>query len=559
MDCLSMFHFQIVHVEGKKNVVADALSRKPQVSAMSISYHNELEEMKGQYAEDEDTARIYDQIVNGQRHEDYTLNSDFLMMHGKLCITKHLRSKVLIECHAPSYAGHRGIDATVLVYLRFLLEQTLILYGASHLFVLLSSMFSALVSTPTAPHVKGSGVSGVITFGTPFDACSSFDAAASAQLDSSLFLLTMRGNCSFEAKVRYAQDANFSAVIIYNNESGSSLLTMSGSSEGISIHAVFVTRETGEALFKYADDSSSKVWIVPSYENTVWSVMVFSLISLLAVGAFLITWYIVRRHRQRRLGGRLSRHDEHFVMSIRIVQAMPSATYRVVGNEKAAQESCVICQEEYINGEQMRILPCSHRFHCSCVDAWLTMWRAVCPICKRDARYEFPDLQVSERSPLLSFSSGGGRGSYGTKEASSSESPPIQIPPSYPDSQMGFLDLPSCSKGTAASCSRFIPSSLSNSLLFRRSSALDGSLEAFRASPYFTPPSLSQNTSPLLPGSYAAPYLLDCSPVVGSPSSFSSGPRNTWSKSFLNPGKVSRASSAAGSFSPHSCGSRNVS
>ncbi|MCO5576760.1 hypothetical protein L7F22_030579 [Adiantum nelumboides] len=70
---LSMFHFQIVHVEGKKNVVADALSRKPQVSAVSISYHNELEKMKGQYAEDEDFATIYDQIVNEQRHEHYTL------------------------------------------------------------------------------------------------------------------------------------------------------------------------------------------------------------------------------------------------------------------------------------------------------------------------------------------------------------------------------------------------------------------------------------------------------------------------------------------------------
>ncbi|MCO5547702.1 hypothetical protein L7F22_001153 [Adiantum nelumboides] len=69
--------------------------------------------MKGQYVKDEDFARIYDQIVNGQRHEHYTLKSDFLMMHGKLCVTKRLRPKVLIECHAPSYAGHRGIDATV--------------------------------------------------------------------------------------------------------------------------------------------------------------------------------------------------------------------------------------------------------------------------------------------------------------------------------------------------------------------------------------------------------------------------------------------------------------
>ncbi|MCO5577168.1 hypothetical protein L7F22_030992 [Adiantum nelumboides] len=110
---LSMFHFRIVHVEVKKNVVVDALSRKPQVSAVSISYHNELEEMKGQYVEDKYFARIYDQIINGQRREHYSLKSDFFMMHGKLCVTKQLRPKVLIECHAPPYAGHRGIDATV--------------------------------------------------------------------------------------------------------------------------------------------------------------------------------------------------------------------------------------------------------------------------------------------------------------------------------------------------------------------------------------------------------------------------------------------------------------
>lgn len=38
-DFLSMFHFQIEPVEGKKNVDANALCRKPQVSIVTIAYH----------------------------------------------------------------------------------------------------------------------------------------------------------------------------------------------------------------------------------------------------------------------------------------------------------------------------------------------------------------------------------------------------------------------------------------------------------------------------------------------------------------------------------------
>ncbi|MCO5562473.1 hypothetical protein L7F22_016100 [Adiantum nelumboides] len=68
-NIFSMFHFQIVHVEGKKNVVADALSRKPQISAVSIPYHHELDDMREQYANDEDFARVFEQLLDGQRHE----------------------------------------------------------------------------------------------------------------------------------------------------------------------------------------------------------------------------------------------------------------------------------------------------------------------------------------------------------------------------------------------------------------------------------------------------------------------------------------------------------
>ncbi|MCO5595731.1 hypothetical protein L7F22_049777 [Adiantum nelumboides] len=104
---------QIVYVEGKKNVVADALSRKPQISAVSIPYYHELDDMREHYANDEDFARIFEQLMDRQRHEHYLLKDGFMMMHGRLCVTRPLRHKFLEECHVSPYAGHRGIDATI--------------------------------------------------------------------------------------------------------------------------------------------------------------------------------------------------------------------------------------------------------------------------------------------------------------------------------------------------------------------------------------------------------------------------------------------------------------
>ncbi|MCO5557706.1 hypothetical protein L7F22_011277 [Adiantum nelumboides] len=108
-NILSMFHFQIVHVGGKKNVVADALSRKPQISAVSVPHHHELDDMREQYANDEDFARVFEQLMDGQRHEHYLLKDGFMMMHGRLCVTRPLRRKVMEESHVPPYAGHRDL------------------------------------------------------------------------------------------------------------------------------------------------------------------------------------------------------------------------------------------------------------------------------------------------------------------------------------------------------------------------------------------------------------------------------------------------------------------
>jgi len=46
------------------------------------------------------------------------------------------------------------------------------------------------------------------------------------------------------------------------------------------------------------------------------------------------------------------------------------------------QNSCSICLEDYEPGEQIRVLPCQHTFHSSCIFPWLTERSPTCPLCK---------------------------------------------------------------------------------------------------------------------------------------------------------------------------------
>ncbi|WOH05008.1 hypothetical protein DCAR_0624420 [Daucus carota subsp. sativus] len=49
------------------------------------------------------------------------------------------------------------------------------------------------------------------------------------------------------------------------------------------------------------------------------------------------------------------------------------------GNKNVQQ--CVICQEEYRDGEKVTCMPCLHMFHKDCITKWL-LRSHLCPICK---------------------------------------------------------------------------------------------------------------------------------------------------------------------------------
>jgi E3 ubiquitin-protein ligase RNF13 len=210
-----------------------------------------------------------------------------------------------------------------------------------------------------APHIPAGGVEGVLFAADPLDACSPLTNQPQGSQPAP-FALIARGSCNFDIKVKNAQDAGFAAAVVFNTDDGiDELVTMSGSSDGINIYAVFVSWLSGELLLGVVGDRDTTCTIQPAFENTAWSIMAVSFISILAVSAVLTTFFFVRHHRLRN-GGTPLLSREPSGMSATEVKALPTLVFQGPGNGSGTTETCAICLEDYEIGEKLRLLPCNH-------------------------------------------------------------------------------------------------------------------------------------------------------------------------------------------------------
>ena len=60
-----------------------------------------------------------------------------------------------------------------------------------------------------------------------------------------------------------------------------------------------------------------------------------------------------------------------------------SAVAVAIQQDAAKQEEglgCSICTEDFVKGEDVRLLPCNHQYHPECIDPWLLNVSGTCPL-----------------------------------------------------------------------------------------------------------------------------------------------------------------------------------
>ncbi|XP_017537384.1 E3 ubiquitin-protein ligase RNF13 isoform X1 [Pygocentrus nattereri] len=272
--------------------------------------------------------------------------------------------------------------------------------------------------------LPGEGLKGFLIGARPENACEPIDPPPIRERENSstFIVLIKRFDCNFDIKVLHAQRAGYKAAIVHNVDS-EDLISMGSNDldivKQIDIPSVFIGEDAAIALKQdYTYEKGGHVIVMPDFslplEYYLIPFLIIVGICLILIVVFMITKFVQDRHRARR--SRL-RKDQ--------LKKLPVHKYK----KGDVYDVCAICLDEYEEGEKLRVLPCSHAYHCKCVDPWLTKTKKTCPVCKQkvvpsegdsdsdsDSGESGPEEneEISENTPLLrSLASTSGH-SFGT-------------------------------------------------------------------------------------------------------------------------------------------------
>ena len=115
-ELLSEYDFKISYIKGKENKVADALSRRPHISAISTIQVNLYDQIREQSGNDQWYTEIRSSLERGKstptKTEGYSIDHEGLLrFQGRVYIpaNEELRRLVLDEAHRAPYFVHPGV------------------------------------------------------------------------------------------------------------------------------------------------------------------------------------------------------------------------------------------------------------------------------------------------------------------------------------------------------------------------------------------------------------------------------------------------------------------
>jgi hypothetical protein len=108
---IQAYEFDIEFIKGKNNTVADALSKRPSIFAMSGMSVNWKEHLIVEYAKDQFACKLLD----GQIQDDnFRVINDLIYYKGRIFLVpgSALKAKIMHACHNSPIVGHQGISKT---------------------------------------------------------------------------------------------------------------------------------------------------------------------------------------------------------------------------------------------------------------------------------------------------------------------------------------------------------------------------------------------------------------------------------------------------------------
>uniref|UniRef100_A0A8C2UKA6 RING-type E3 ubiquitin transferase n=1 Tax=Chinchilla lanigera TaxID=34839 RepID=A0A8C2UKA6_CHILA len=221
------------------------------------------------------------------------------------------------------------------------------------------------------------GLHGFLIISKPENACEPIMPPPVQDNSSGTFIvLISRLDCNFDIKVLNTSLAWYPMTV-------STVDVL----KKIDIPSIFIGESSANSLkdeFTYKNEGH--IFLVPEFSLPLECYLIFFLIivgvCIILIAIFMIITFVQDRPRARR--NRLGSDQ---------LKKLPGHKFKK-GDE---YDVCATCLDEFEDGDKLRILLCSHAYHCKYVDPWLTKTKKTCLVCKQ----KVVPSQVSEHIHLL--------------------------------------------------------------------------------------------------------------------------------------------------------------